>query len=108
MKELYTNHEVLETILTVETDVHGRIARWMDHLTEYNYKVYHRLCKTNIIKIADGLSQMPGQYSQFVVAADLEQIALITTCHPTEPPNKQSIDLPTNGFEQKAQSHRSY
>lgn len=75
---------------------------------EYNYKVHHKPCKANIIKIVDGLLQMPERYSQFTVAVDLEQIVLVIICHPTEPPNKQSIDPPNDGFEQEAQSHRSY
>lgn len=80
----------------------------MDRLTEYNYKVYHRPCKANIIKIANELSQMPGQYSQFTLAANLKQIALVTTCYPTEPPSKQPIYLPNDEFKQEAQSHKLY
>ena len=51
---------------------------------------------------------MPGQYSQFAIAANLEQIAFVTTRHPIEPSNKQSIDLPNDGFKREAQNHRSY
>lgn len=80
----------------------------MDCLTEFNYKVHHKLCKTNVIKITDKLSQMPRQYSQFAVAANLEQIALITTRHSTKSPNKQLIDSSNDGFKQEAQSHRLY
>ena len=48
----------------------------MDRLTEYDYEVYHRPCKANIIRIADGLSRMPGRYSQYAVAIDSERMAL--------------------------------
>ena len=34
---IYTDHEALETILKVGIDVHGRIATWMDRLTENDY-----------------------------------------------------------------------
>ena len=46
---LYTDHLALESIMGVGTEAHGRIARWMDRLTEYDYIVHHRTSKTNII-----------------------------------------------------------
>lgn len=81
--KVYTDHQALETILNEGTDAHGRIARWLDRLTEYDYEVHHRPCKSNIIRIADGLSRMPGRYSQYATAVDLERIALVVTA-PTQ------------------------
>ena len=34
---IYTDHMALESIMRSGTDAHGRIARWMDRLTEYDY-----------------------------------------------------------------------
>jgi uncharacterized protein YutD len=60
---LYTDHEALQTIMNEGTDAHDRIARWMDILTEYDYIVHHRPCKSNIMKLTDGMSRVPGHYS---------------------------------------------
>ena len=75
--KLYTDHSALESIFTQRSDAHGRIARWMDRLTEYDYEVYHRPCKANIMRIADGISRFPAKYSsQSATAIDLEKMLL--------------------------------
>ena len=79
---LYTDHQALETILKIGTDAHGRIARWMDRLTEYDYIVKHGPCKSNIMRLADGMSRMPGLYSQYAVAEDEERMAMTTVLRP--------------------------
>ena len=73
---LYTNHSALESIFTQGSDAHGRISRWMDRLTEYDYEVHHRPCKANIMRIADGMSRLPAKYSQSATAIDLERMVL--------------------------------
>ena len=74
---LYTDHQALESIMKIGIDSHGRIARWIDRLTEYDYIIKHRPCKANIMGLADGISRMPGRYSQYTVAEDLERIAMM-------------------------------
>ena len=49
----------------------------MDRLTEYDYEVQHRLCKTNIMRIADGMSRLLAKYSQSATAIDLERMVLV-------------------------------
>lgn len=78
---LYTDHQALESIMKIGTDAHGRIARWMDRLTEYDYIIKHRPCKANIMGLADGMSRMPGRYSQHAVAEDSERMAMVLA-HP--------------------------
>ena len=84
---IYTDHQALESIMSVGTDAHGRIARWMDRLTEYDYVVHHRPSKAAIMGLADGMSRMPGRYSQPAVAEDSERVtmALATISAPTKP-----------------------
>ena len=48
----------------------------MDRLTEYDYEVHHQPCKANIMRIADEMSRLPGKYSQFATAIDLERMIL--------------------------------
>ena len=74
--KIYTDHEALESVMRKGTDVHGRIARWMDRLTEYDYEIHHRPCKANIMGIADGLSRMPGHWSTNARAEDSERMAM--------------------------------
>ena len=76
---LYTDHLALESIMRAGTDAHGRIARWMDRLTEYDYIVNHRPCKASIMGLADGMSRIPGRYSQIAVAEDSERMAIVAT-----------------------------
>lgn len=80
---LYSNHQALESIMRLGTDAHGRIARWMDRLTEYDYIIKHRPCKTTIMGLADQMSQMPGKYSQLAVAEDAERMAMMLS-HPQQ------------------------
>ncbi len=75
--KLYTDHPALESIFTQGSDTHCRIARWMDRLTEYDYEVQHRPCKTNIMRIADGMSRLLAKYSQSATAIDLERMVLV-------------------------------
>ena len=46
--------------MQVGTDAHGRIARWMDRLTEYDHIVRHRPSKANITGLADGVLRSAG------------------------------------------------
>ena len=74
---LYTDYKALELILRIGTDIYRRIARWMDRLTEYNYIVHHRPYKSNIMGLADGMSRMPGRYSQNVFIKDLDRLGMV-------------------------------
>ena len=76
---IYSDHKALETVLKVGTDAHGRIARWMDRLTEYDYVIHHRPSKANVIGLADGMSRMPGRYQQSAVAKDEERLAMVAS-----------------------------
>ena len=73
---IYTDHSALESVMTAGTDAHGRISRWMDRLTEYDYIVHHRPSKSNIMGLADGMSRMPGRYSQSAIAEDEERMTM--------------------------------
>ena len=55
----------------------------MDRLTKYDYKVHHRPCTANIMRIADGMSRIPGRYSQNAVVVGLERMVSATS-HPAE------------------------
>ena len=79
--KLYTDHSDLESIFTQESDAHGRIACWMDRLTEYDYEVSHRPSKANIMRIADDMSCLPTKYSQYATTIDLERM-ILAVAHP--------------------------
>lgn len=73
---IYTDHQALLSILNKGTDTHGRIARWMDRLTEYDYIVHHRPNTANIIRIADGLSRLPRVLQDAHTRLDEERMAM--------------------------------
>ena len=75
------------------------VHRSMDRLTEYDYIVKHRPCKSNIMRLADGMSRMPGLYSQYAVAEDEERMAMTTVLRPhhltiATLPNVQTLNIP--------------
>ena len=58
----------------------------MDRLTKYDYEVHQRLCKANIMRIADGMSCLSAKYSQSAIAIDLERMILaVAHLHPRLP-----------------------
>ena len=69
--------------MRVGTDAHGWIARWMDRLTEYDYVIKHRPCKATIMGLADGMSRIPGKYSQLAFAENAERMAMVLS-HPQQ------------------------
>ena len=75
---LYTDHKALTSILDKGIDAHNRIARWMDRLSEYDFKIHHRPNTASIMGIADGLSRMPGVYSQQHIVEDAERMVMCT------------------------------
>lgn len=95
--KLYTDHSALESIFIQGSDAYGRIARWMDRLTEDDYEVHHLPCNANIMRIADGMSCLPTKYSQYTTAVDLERMVLnITPFYPQFPVfSTQSMNYPT-------------
>lgn len=40
--KVYTDHVSLLSLLSGTADAHGRVARWMDRLSEYDFEIYHR------------------------------------------------------------------
>ena len=94
---LYTNYEALETILRVNIDDHGRITRQIDRLIEYNYIIYYRPYKSNLTRIANGLSRMPRYYSQYAYTEYLERLQIlvaIVQVKPTEQENRVLENIP--------------
>ncbi len=84
--KLYTDHSAWESIFTQGSDTHGRIARWIHRLTEYDYEIHHRPCKANIMRIADGIPRLPAKYSQSATAIHLERMVLLVAyLHPRLP-----------------------
>ena len=75
--KVYTDHSALPPILNQGTDVHHRIARWIERLGEYDIEVHHRPCSDNTMRIADGLSRMPGIYVDQHVREDTEKMAIM-------------------------------
>lgn len=60
----YTDHFSLVSIMQTNTkDAHGRLARWQDRLTEYDYEVIHKPGVDHFMKLADGLSRLPPEYA---------------------------------------------
>ena len=57
----------------------------MDRQTENDYEVQHRLCKTNIMCIADKMSCHPAKYSQSATDIDLGRILAVAHPHPWFP-----------------------
>lgn len=53
-----TDHDSLRYAFS-KRDIHGRPARWMDFLAEYDFKVIHRKGKANVVP--DFLSRMGGE-----------------------------------------------
>lgn len=39
-------------------EVHGKLARWIEQITEHDVIYIHRLNTTKVIKVADGLSRL--------------------------------------------------
>ena len=57
------SYTILKSILIEGTDAHGWIARLVDCWTEYDYIVHPHPCKSNIMRIANGMSRIPSYYS---------------------------------------------
>ena len=53
----------------------------MDRLIEYDYEIHHRLCKANIMRIANGMSCLSAKYSQSATAIELKRMVL-TVAYP--------------------------
>lgn len=61
--KIYTDHFLLISIMQTNTkDAHGRLARWQDRLTEYNYEIIYKPGIDPFMKLADGLSRLPSEY----------------------------------------------
>lgn len=79
LPNLYTKYSALESIFIQDSNIHARIAHQMDKFTQYNYKVYYRLCKANIMSIADGISCLHAKYSQYATTVNLEKMIITIT-----------------------------
>ena len=51
----------------------------MNRLTKYDYVIKHRLCKTNIIRLANKMLRISERYSQSAVTEDTERIIIMIT-----------------------------
>lgn len=61
--KVYTDHCSLVSVMQKNTkDAHGRLARWQDRLTEYDYEIVHKAGVDHYMKLADGLSRLPSEY----------------------------------------------
>lgn len=78
--KIYSDHSALESIFRNGTDAHGQIARWMDRLTEYDYEVHHRPCRTDSSQknILDGFDNMTEDFQYFIFVF---QASYRTCCH---------------------------
>ncbi|TAQ83554.1 hypothetical protein B7494_g8120 [Chlorociboria aeruginascens] len=74
--KIYTDDTALISNLTKGPDSHGKISRWLDRLTEYDFEVHHRPGKSNLVSIADGLSRLPGNMQDEPIRIDTERLAL--------------------------------
>lgn len=54
--KLYTDYSALESIFTQRSDTYRKSSHRVSKLRDYNYKVHHRLCKANIIRIENSFS----------------------------------------------------
>ena len=43
-------------------EVHGKVARWIERITEFNIEYHHRRNNTKVIRIADRLSRLPNRF----------------------------------------------
>ena len=97
--KVYTDHDALVTTLESGTDSHGKIARWLDRLTEYDIEVHHRPGKSNLVCIADGLSRLPGSLQDEPVRFDTERMAFTATVeHAKHDPATTSTVPPVDLF----------
>jgi hypothetical protein len=54
--KIYINYDALLSILVKGPDSYRKVARWINKLIEYDFEVYYRPGKSNLINIVDGLS----------------------------------------------------
>lgn len=55
---VYTGHLSITQTMSCLGEVHGKVSRWIDQLTELPIKYHHRPNTNRIIKIANGLSRL--------------------------------------------------
>lgn len=55
---VYTDHRSIEQSMRNHGEVHGKLAKWIEVLTEHDVEYLHRPNTTKIIRVADGLSRI--------------------------------------------------
>lgn len=75
--ELITDHQALRYAF-MKKDVHGRLARWLDFLAEYDFHVVYRPGTAN--GAADFLSRQALEEPALGIAEDDGQVAMVTLC----------------------------
>ncbi|KDN65206.1 hypothetical protein CSUB01_12580, partial [Colletotrichum sublineola] len=55
---LYTDHKSIEQSMRNHGEIHGKLAKWIEQMTEHDVVYVHRPNTTKIIKVADGLSRL--------------------------------------------------
>ncbi len=56
--KVYTDHLALVQSMAAKGEIHGKVSRWLEKLTEYTVEFHHRGNRTKAIAIADGLSRL--------------------------------------------------
>lgn len=55
---VYTDHLSIIQTMSNLGEVHGKVARWIDRITEFRLEFYHRPNTDRLIRVADGLSRL--------------------------------------------------
>ena len=74
---VYTDHLNLLTVLGIEGEPSGRVARWVEYLGMFDFQVVHRSGTDKMIQIADGLSRLRPEMSEEIEQRDLSKPPLI-------------------------------
>jgi hypothetical protein len=60
---VYTDHSALLTALKGGPDAYGRMARWVEQLSEFDMVVVYRPGKSNVMGVVDGLLRLSNESS---------------------------------------------
>ena len=74
---VYTDHLNLITIMGIEGEPSGQIARWVEYLGMFDIRVVHRPNIDNMMRIADGLSRLRPETLKEIQQQDMTKPQLI-------------------------------
>lgn len=84
----------------------------MNKLTKYDYLIYYKSCKNNIMKIINKMFKMLNMYSQFIIAENNERMIMMLTRKYVlliiNERSKQSEDITSTKFYEKNNSMKKY